>query len=88
MIVGKQDPGGVLTGERHDAGSQYGRIRLLFALELGQLALGRGGLLCELPGLPARLGLDRGLGPLLKAEVRGLGNLNPGFLRSPPPVKV
>ena len=79
MVVGKQDPAGVLTGERYDAGSQYGRIRFLFALELGQLALGRGGLLSELPGLPPRLGFDCGLGPLLKIEARGLGDINPGF---------
>ena len=31
------------------------------------------------PGLPPRLGFDCGLGPLLKIEARGLGNLNFGF---------
>ena len=51
---------------------------------VGQLALGRCGLLPELLGLPPRFGFDCGGGPLLQIESRGLGNVNLGFGPAPP----
>ena len=69
-------------GKWHETRSQDGP-GFSGGLELGQLALGRVGLLLELPGLPAGLGFDCRGGALLKIEARGLGNLNLRFGPAP-----
>ena len=69
---------GSCCGKGHEA-RHTKRSGFSGGLEFGQLALGRFGLLLELPGLAAGLGFDCRGGALLKIEARGLGNINLGF---------
>ena len=84
LIVGKLARAGILLWEGHEA-RHTKRSGFSGGLEFGQLALGRFGLLLELPGLPAGLGFDCRGGALLKIEARGLGNINLRFRARPRP---